>query len=110
MSEREESFDGSLTEFTGFPFGPDRAWSYGEAKRVLRLAMEELRKSRDLERKLGMDPSAPGRKAITGREGQAVWDFLSLEAASSSGQHTAYPHLTLAIENEKVWAQVTCPN
>ena len=39
--------------------------------------MTELRKDKSLQR-LGMDPIAPGRSAITGRGGKVVWDFLSL--------------------------------
>jgi len=110
MSEREDSFEGVLTEFTGFPFGPDRPWNYGEAKRLLRLAMEELRKRKDLERKLGMNPRGQSRKAITGKGSRAVWDFLSLRAATDARQHTEMPHLTLSIGDEAVWAHMTCPN
>lgn len=62
MSEREESFEGSLTEFTGFPFGPGSSWSYGEAKRVLRLATEELRKRRIFNERSGWIRGLQGEK------------------------------------------------
>ena len=108
MSEQE--FDGALTEFTGFRFSKDRPWNYNEAKQVLRHAMDELRKRRDLVKQLGMDPAGRGRKAITGKGSRAVWDFLSLRTAAGRRQHTETPHLTLSISDERVWAHLTCPN
>jgi hypothetical protein len=110
MAEREDSFEGALTEFTGFPFGPGRPYSYGEAKRALRLALDELRQRSDLRRLLGMDSSGRGRPAITGRDAHAVWDFLPLRRARRARQHTEYPHLTLALEIDRVVAHVTLPN
>jgi hypothetical protein len=110
MAEREGSFDGSMTRFTGFPFGPDRPYEYGEAKRVLGLAMLELRKRRDLKRQLDMDPDGEGRPAITGRGAPGVWDFLSIRKARKARPFTAYPHLTLALETDRAFAHVTLPN
>ena len=110
MSEGEGSLEGSLTEFTGFPFGPRRAYEYGEAKRVLRLALDELRERHDLRREIGMDPTGKGRPAITGRAAHSVWDFLTLRASQGAQQFTAYPHLTLALEIDRAVAHVTIPN
>jgi hypothetical protein len=110
MTEREGSFEGSMTRFTGFPFGSDRPYEYGEAKRVLGLAMVELRKRRDLRNQLGMDPEGEGRPAITGRGAPGVWDFLSIRSARKATQFTAYPHLTLALETDRAFAHVTLPN
>src|SRR5690606_32329503 len=98
--------EGTLTMFDGFPFSPANPYSYGAAKRLLKLSMLELRKDRAL-RKLGMDPDAPGRGAITGRGGSAVWDFLSLKDRPAKGLFTAYPHLTLAINTESVDVAIT---
>ena len=46
--------EGTLTMFAGFPFGRDHPITYLEAKRVLALAMGELRNRRDLRDTLGM--------------------------------------------------------
>jgi hypothetical protein len=40
--------DKPLTEFDGIPFGPDHPYTYREAKRVLKLAMDELQNRPDL--------------------------------------------------------------
>lgn len=104
------SMEDTLTEFTGFPFGAERPYNYLEAKRLLRLALGELRMRTDLQRRVGMDPSRSGRKAITGRDGQAVWDFLPLRHAQGTELFTNHPHLTLAVENDRVLAHVTLPN
>jgi hypothetical protein len=102
--------EGTLTVFSGIPFGNDNPYNYLEAKRLLQQAMEELRKRKDLQRKLGMNPEGEGRPAITGRVGAAVWDFLPLAGAKDSETFTEFPHLTLGIERERVIAIVTVPN
>ena len=98
-----------LTKFDGIPFGLDHPYTYREAKRVLRLAMAELRQCSDLRRRLDMDPKGPGRPAITGREGTSVWDFLRFTKARKLN-FTAYPHLTLGIGTQRVLVYVTLPN
>jgi hypothetical protein len=56
-----------------------------------------------------MDPKGEGRSAITGTQSKSVWDFLRFK--SSHGKpFNNYPHLTLAIEDDKVIVQVTLPN
>ncbi len=57
-----------------------------------------------------MNPKAPGRPAITGRQGNAVWDFLSLSSSAKAENFTKYPHLTLGIVSQAVEALVTVPN
>jgi len=101
--------DQPLTRFDGIPFGLDHPYSYREAKRVLRLALAELRKRPDL-RSLGMDPTGKGRPAITGKEGASVWDFLALKEAQGKPNFTACPHLTLGIQARRVLVIVTLPN
>lgn len=96
--------------FAGFPFGPDHPFTYLEGKRVLRLALGELRKSLALRKQLGMDPAAEGRPAITGRQEDRVWDFLSLSGASDGDTFTRHPHLTLGLGAQTVEAMVTVPN
>src|SRR5207253_630452 len=52
-----------------------------------------------------------GRPAITGRRGDAVWDFISLSNAPDTERNfTKYPHLTLGVGLHSVEAMVTVPN
>lgn len=109
LAQEEYLTEGTLTMFDGFPFSDDNPYTYGEAKRLLNLALEELRKDRTL-RSLGMDPKAPGRTAITGRGGRAVWDFLPLKDRPKRGAFTGYPHLTLAVHADHLEVAITIPN
>lgn len=102
--------EGGVTTFSGIPFDSENPYSYLEAKRLLKLAMDSLRKNTRLRRELHMDPAAPGRGAITGREGVAVWDFLRFRRARSAQSFTQFPHLTLAIEHNRLLVIVTVPN
>lgn len=101
--------NGTITRFSGIPFDADNPYEYREAKRVLRLAMDELRKNKQL-RKLGMDPQGQGRPAITGKAGSAVWDFLPLKTAKGATLFTEYPHLDIGIQRNRLLAVVTIPN
>ena len=98
-----------LTEFDGIRFGDDHPFTYLGAKRALKLAMRELRKRTDL-RKFGIETTDPGRKAITGSQGDAVWDLIRLKAFGENSRFTAAPHLTLVIELRRVLAIVSVPN
>ncbi len=109
MIETEKLKEGALTKFAGFDFGVDRPYSYLEAKRTLRLAMEELRTVTKLQTQLEADIGGEGRKAITGREGSSIWDFIPLQG-SDGDQFTRYPHLTLSVGSERVFAHITIPN
>ena len=108
LIDAEQFVEGALTQFSGFPFGHDHPFTYLEGKRLLGLALGELRTSRDLRNRLGMNSKALGRPAITGRQGDAVWDFLSLAATTKVGNFTKNPHLTLTISSQAVEAMVTC--
>jgi hypothetical protein len=110
LIDSEQFVEGTLTQFSGFPFGLDHPFTYLEGKRVLGLAMNELRGHRDLKAKLGMNPKASGRGAITGSQGDLVWDFLSLSAAASGDDFTNHPHLTLGVGTQVIDAMVTIPN
>jgi hypothetical protein len=109
LAREEYLTEGTLTMFDGFQFSDDNPYTYGEGKRLLKLAMSELRKNRDLKR-LGMDPSANGRGAITGRGGTAVWDFLALTDRPKTALFTGWPHLTLAVHADHLEVAVTIPN
>jgi hypothetical protein len=110
LIDSEQFVEGTLTQFSGFPFGRDHPFTYLEGKRVLGLALGELRGQRDLRDRLRMDPKASGRPAITGRQANAVWDFLSLTTATKGENFTKYPHLTLGVLSHAVEAMVTVPN
>jgi hypothetical protein len=59
--DNEQLVEGTLTMFSGFQFGRDHPFTYLEGKRVLGLAMDELRQRRDLRNQLKMNPwPAPG--------------------------------------------------
>jgi hypothetical protein len=110
LVEDEYLTDATLTHFSGVPFDSDRPYTYLEAKRVLRLAMDELRARRVLERALGADLKAKGRPAITGKKGSSVWDFVPLKAARSTNAFTQCPHMTLSIGEERFYPHLTIPN
>jgi hypothetical protein len=109
LAREEYLTEGTLTMFDGFQFSEDNPYTYGEGKRLLKLAMSELRKNRDLKR-LGMDPTAKGRGAITGRRATAVWDFLALTDRPQKALFTGWPHLTLAVHADHLEVAVTVPN
>ena len=102
--------EGTLTKFSGISFRADEPYSYLEAKRILKLAMEELRNKKELIRVLGMVPELLGRSSITGKEGDAVWDYLSLKGANTDKTFTNNPHLTLGIASDRLSAIITIPH
>jgi len=102
--------EGSLTVFSGIPFGPDSPYNYREAKRVLGLAMNELRRRSDLQDHLGVDFEGAGRPAITGRDGVNVWDFLRLKNSAEGEDFNLHPHLTLSIQDKRVFTLVSFPH
>jgi hypothetical protein len=102
--------EGALTIFSGIPFSGDNPYNYPEAKRLINLAMDELRARKDLVRKLDMNPQGLGRGAITGKYGAGVWDFLRLKASSNDEPFTKFPHLTLALERDKITTIITIPH
>jgi hypothetical protein len=110
LIEQGKLKEGAVTTFSGIPFDSGNPYSYLEAKRLLKLALEELRNNRKLVRILGMDPKSAGRGAITGRESDSVWDYLSLRQGRGDETFTHYPHLTLAIKADMLLVIVTVPH
>lgn len=102
--------EGTLTTFTGIPFGEDTPYSYREAKRLLKLLMDDLRARTALAEKLGANLPALGRKAITGTGANSVWDFLRLGEVEGDAAFTKHPHLTLSVGRDRVLVQITIPN
>jgi hypothetical protein len=109
LAHAEYLTEGTLTMFDGFSFSEDNPYTYLEAKRLLKLAMRELRKDRGLIA-LGMDRKGSGRGAITGRTGSSVWDFLPLVDRPRGGVFTKYPHLTLSVHADRLEVAITIPN
>ncbi len=105
MTDREQMESGTLTAFNGFRFEEDKPFNEREAKRVLCLAMAELRKRADLPSTIGVDPKLSGRGAIKG-----AWDFLSFARDLDGKKFTAHPHLSLGIGTDTVTAMVTLPD
>lgn len=110
LAEQGYLREGTLTVFAGIPFDQEHPYSYREAKRLLDLSLDELRRRKSLKTSLRADPTGPGRPAITGREASSVWDFLPLAAAREARAFTEYPHLTLGIRRDSLRAIVTIPN
>jgi hypothetical protein len=102
--------EGTLTVFTGIPFDEETPYSYFEAKRILRLAIDQLRARNDLQQELEIDGDRLGRVAITGRDSPAVWDFLWLRKAKDTENFTEYPHPGLGIHREHLHALLIVPN
>lgn len=102
--------EGTLTEFSGYRFDGDHPYNYPEAKRIQALAMRELRAHQPLAARLGADLESQGRAAITGRHGDAVWDFIPIASGRSADSFTQYPHLTHNLGRLGVGAMITFPN
>lgn len=102
--------EGRLTVFQGIPFGQNEPYTYGQAKRLLKLLREELCKDARLSTRIGADLSAPGRPAITGQNQSGVWDFIPIRQEHRAEKHTEYPHLTLTIAREHIGVYLTVPN
>lgn len=98
---------GSLTAFTGIPFGKDKPYNYDDAKRVIRLAMEELRSHQELNSELGVYLERPLKPAIKGKNGDLVWDCFWPKGIE---KWTAAPHLSVGIHRYYLNAVVIVPD
>jgi len=108
--QKEYLKEGALTTFSGVPFSDADDYSYLNAKRVLKLAMEELRNRKDLVQQLGIDPKAQGRGMIKGKGGSSVWDFLRLKDSMHEKDFTKYPHFNFGIDRDKVFVFTVIPH
>jgi len=98
--------EGTLTMFDGFRFAEGEA-TFGEAKRLLKLAMGELRQHQVLI-DMGIDPKAKGRGAIKTSAQPIVWDLLPLK--SKHRDFTKFPHLTLDVTDTHACPAIVVPN
>jgi hypothetical protein len=94
LTDSGQMESGTLTAFNGFRFDESSAFSYLERKRVLHLAINELRGRADLDT-IGVDRDRPGRKAIRGQA--QAWDYLAFASSDEARGFTAYPHLSLVV-------------
>jgi hypothetical protein len=101
--------EGTLTTFTGIPFGAEAPYTYLEAKRLLRLLMADVRADASLD-SVGVDRLRGGRSAITGTTQMSVWDYLPFDLAKADEGFTRYPHLTLSIQRDRAIAHLTLPD
>jgi len=98
--------EGTLTTFTGIPFNEENPYNYLEGKRVLKLLMQKLRKSKSL-KKLDLDLNFPGRGAITGG---FVWDCLPVKKLSPKQSFTNSPHFTISLRDGFMVVNLVIPN
>jgi hypothetical protein len=101
--------EGTLTMFSGIKYDPTDPYNYTNTKRVLKLAMDELRTNKKLI-KMGADPQGKGRSAITGSKGLGVWDYIPLKQSRGTASFTSFPHLTFSINANHIDAAITIPN
>jgi hypothetical protein len=101
--------EGTLTTFTGIPFGAEVPYTYLEAKRLLRLLMADVRADASLAA-LGVDHVRGGRSSITGSAQTSVWDYLPFAFWNADEAFTRYPHVTLSIQRDRVIAHLTLPD
>lgn len=109
MLANEYSIRGTITMFDGLKFDDDNQYTYREAKRLIRLLCDDLQQRKKLHA-IGVDPQGNRRGAITGRDGEGVWDFLPLEVGALASNFTAHPHLTIEITRQYTAASITVPN
>jgi hypothetical protein len=110
LADRNYLKEGTMTVFSGIPFGRDCPYNYHEAKRLLHLALNQIKRSREISKRLHITPNGKGRPAITGREGSGVWDFIPLAVSHAAKSFTQYPHLTMGIQRDRLIVIVTIPN
>jgi len=101
---------GTITKFSGIPFSVESPYTYLQAKRLLKLIIDEIKEDKSLMHEVGIDPELVGRSAITGVDGLYVWDFLRLKASHKAKNHTEFPHITFSIHNEFANVAITVPN
>ncbi len=109
MAQKEQLKSGTLTKFSGVPFKNENPYTYIQAKRILELIMDELKKRKGI-KNLGVDSNHPGRPAIKSGKDNSVWDFMKLRSSSINDAFTRHPHLTVVINAETVQVLVTMPN
>lgn len=109
MLQRNYQIRGTITVFDGFHFARDYPYNYSEAKRLIRLLGDDLQSHPKL-LKLGVEPEGSRRGSITGKDHDAVWDFLPLAWEGKGDSFTSAPHLTFCVKRKVASAAVTIPN
>jgi hypothetical protein len=98
--------DGNLTTFVGFPFSKEDTYSSREARRLMGLAVRELRDHTLLKGLLSNDEK---NSQIRNTE-DGAWTTLNLKEFVAERDFTKVPHLTLSISKACVDAMLTLPN
>ena len=108
MIESGDLTNGNLTSFSGIQFDEDHPYTPREAKRLLKHAMEEIKKSPRL-CEIGVDPKLSGRGRIP-ENSVEVWDYVKLHGTEDSSPANERPHFTLGIRPEGALAVLILPN
>ncbi|MDG4548440.1 MAG: hypothetical protein PQ614_09145 [Rickettsiales bacterium] len=99
--------EGTITEFTGIPFGKEEQFTYLEGKRVLRLLMKKVRNNMEIG-SLDLNIGHSGRSAIT--QSEWLWDFIPFNSHGESTNFTENMHCTFGIGANECKAYITVPN
>ncbi len=99
--------EGTLTDFTGIPFGEKEPINYLEGKRVLKLLMNKIRKN-DKAKSLGLDVDRGGRGGIT--KNDVLWDFIPLKSSDGAKSFTEHIHLDVMLKQNELAAYLIVPN
>jgi hypothetical protein len=99
-----EYLDGSLTTFSGIPFGEEHPHSYLEAKQVLRQLRDKLLKNKRLLQWLDVSVLPLGKQ-----KSNASWDIISFKKPKELPFNRA-PHLNFSISDWSAGALLILPN
>jgi hypothetical protein len=99
--------EGTLTDFTGIPFGKDEPMTYLEGKRVLKLLMRKIRANKKAI-ELGLDVKKDGRGGIT--QDEYLWDFISFKTNDQANNFTNHMHFDVALAPKELCAFLIVPN
>ena len=107
MVEDEYLTEGSITEFNGIHFDNENEYSHLEAKRLLKLLMNKIKKNKTLARELNINLSGKSRGGI--KKEIVLWDYLTFNYNSKVLSFTDEPHLTVAMGQRYVEGHLTIP-
>ena len=108
MVEDEYLTEGSITEFNGIHFDNENEYSHLEAKRLLKLLMNKIKKNKTLARELNINLSGKSRGGI--KKEIVLWDYLTFNYNSKVLSFTDEPHLTIAMGQQYVEGHLTIPH
>jgi hypothetical protein len=107
--EEGNMLDGSLTQFTGFPFDDEYAFTIERGRAHLRKATQELR-THTIVRQLGLD--LDWEKPSISDRGDHVFETLLFDdhPGGASKDFRTFPHLTLSLHRSFAQVEASIPN